>query len=103
MTSYPKIFDLLNDYLDADGKSERWITVQEFRTCFRLTKSYSRVISGYFQRIYQNLIYLCPFRVIQIEQGGDPDNPYHSVHRYLVTKSLGVPGKCVHRNPESFF
>jgi hypothetical protein len=34
MTSYPKIFDLLNDYLDADGKSERWITVQEFRTCF---------------------------------------------------------------------
>ena len=34
MTSHPKIVDLLKDYMDADSRKERWITVQEFRTCF---------------------------------------------------------------------
>ena len=88
MTSHPKIFELLKDYMDADGQSERWITVQEFRTYFHLKKSCSPVISGYFQRIYQNPTYLCPYRVIKIEQVRDPANPYRSLQRYLVKKSL---------------
>lgn len=102
MTSHPKIFELLKDYMDADSQSERWITVQEFRTYFHLKKSCSPVISGYFQRIYQNPTYLCPYRVIKTEQVRDPSNPYRSVRRYLVKKSLRVPGKNVQkgiRNP----
>lgn len=93
MTSHPKIFELLKDYMDADGQSERWITVQEFRTYFHLKKGCSPVISGYFQRIYQNPTYLCPYRVIKIEQVCDPAIPYRSVRRYLVKKSLRVPGE----------
>ncbi len=91
MTSHPKIFELLKDFMDTDGRSERWITVQEFRTHFHLKKSCSPVISGYFQRIYQNPTYLCPYRVIKTEQVRDPSNPYRSVRRYLVRKSLRVP------------
>jgi hypothetical protein len=91
MTSHPKIFELLKEFMDRDGQSERWITVQEFRNYFQLKKSCSPVISGYFQRIYQNPTYLCPYRVIKIEQIRDPANPYRSVRRYLVKKSLGVP------------
>jgi|WetSurMetagenome_2_1015567.scaffolds.fasta_scaffold147855_1 hypothetical protein len=98
MTSHPKIVDLLKDYMDAEGHSERWITVQEFRTFFHLQKSYSPVIAGYFQRIYQNPTYLCPYRVIRTEQIRDPANPYRSVRRYLVEKSLRVPGKDLPRS-----
>jgi len=92
MTSHPKITELLKDYMDADGQSERWITVQEFRTFFHLQKNCSPVIAGYFQRKYQNPTYLCPFRVIRTEQVTDPANPYRTVRRYLVEK------RTVHRN-----
>jgi hypothetical protein len=93
MTSHPKIFELLKEYMDADGQSERWITVQEFRTYFHLEKSCSPVISGYFRRIYQNPTYLCPFRVVRIDLVQDPANPYRSVKRYLVQKASLIPEK----------
>jgi len=93
MTTHPKIFELLKDYMDADTQTERWITVQEFRTYFHLKKSCSPVIAGYFRRIYQNPTYLCPYRVTRIEQVKDPANPYRSVRRYLVEKSVHMPEK----------
>jgi hypothetical protein len=93
MTSHPKIVELLKDYMDRDCRSERWITVQEFRSYFHLQKSCSPVIAGYFQRIYQNPTYLCPYRVIRIQNIQDPANPYRSVRRYLVEKSFKMPGK----------
>ena len=93
MTSHPKIVELLKDFMDADNQAERWITVQEFRTYFHLKTGCSPVIAGYFQRIYQNPTYLCPYRVIRIEQVKDPANPYRSVRRYLVEKSFPVPGR----------
>jgi hypothetical protein len=93
MTSHPKIFELLKDYMDADRQSERWITVKEFRTYFHLKQGWSPVISGYFQRIYQNPTYRCPYRVTRIEKVRDPANPYRSVKRYLVEKSIRIPGK----------
>jgi hypothetical protein len=91
MTSHPKIVELLKDYMEAESQSARWITVQEFRTYFQLQKSCAPVIAGYFQRIYQNPTYLCPYRVIKIEQVSDPRNPYRSVRRYLVEKSPAIP------------
>ncbi len=87
----PEIFDLLRDYMEADHRPVRWITVQEFRTYFTLPKSCSPVIAGYFQRIYQNPTYLCPYRVIRIEQVRDPANPYRYVRRYIVGRSLPFP------------
>jgi hypothetical protein len=48
MTSHLKLVDLLDDYMDADGQSERWITVQEFCTCFRLKKGVRRSFPGIF-------------------------------------------------------
>ena len=92
MTNHPKIFELLKDFMDADSRSERWITVQEFRTFFHLKTSCSPVISGYFRRLYQNPTYLCPYRVIRIGYVRDPANPYRSVKRYLVEKTPRVPG-----------
>ena len=89
--------------MDADSQSERWITVQEFRTYFHLKKSCSPVISGYFQRIYQNPTYLCPYRVIKTEQIRDPSNPYRSVRRYLVKKLLRVREKMYRKVSESLF
>ena len=92
MTNHPKILELLNDYMDADGQQERWITVQEFRTYFHLDPGWSPVISGYFQRIYQNPTYRCPYRVTRIEKVRDPANPYRSVRRYRVERSIRIPG-----------
>jgi hypothetical protein len=91
MTSHPKIVELLKDYMDADSQRARWITVQEFRTFFNLQRKCSKVIAGYFQRIYQNRTYGGPYRVIRIEQIRDPANPYRSVRRYLVEKSPSIP------------
>jgi hypothetical protein len=99
MTSHPKIVDLLKDYMNADSQSKRWITVQEFRTYFHLERGCSPVIAGYFQRIYQNPTYLCPYRVVRIENASDPANPYRTVRRYLVEKSLpcgkNTPQPCI--------
>jgi hypothetical protein len=103
MTSHPKIFDMLKDYMDADSQSKRWITVQEFRTYFHLKKSCSPVISGYFQRIYQNPTYLCPYRVIKIENIRDPANPYRSVKRYLVETSPQFSRKDLQRGIQNTF
>ena len=103
MTSHPRIVELLKDYMDADGQRERWITVQEFRTFFHLNKSCSPVISGYFQRIYQNPTYLCPYRVIKIDNIRDPANPYRSVRRYLVRKSSRAEGNDLRRSIRKTF
>ena len=84
MTSNPKIFELLKDFMDAASQSERWITVQEFRTFFHLKTSCSPVIAGYFHQLYQNPKYLCLYRVIRIEHVRDPTNRYRTVRRYLV-------------------
>lgn len=73
MGSHPKIVDLLKDYMDADDQSEHGIMAQEFRTCFRLKKSCSPVISGYFQRIYRNPTFLGHYRVVKTQQVRDPD------------------------------
>jgi hypothetical protein len=91
MTSHPKIFELLKKYMDADNQPSRWITVQEFRSYFNLQRGCSPVIAGYFQRIYQNPTYLCPYRVIRIEHVRGPANQYRSVRRYLVERSPPVP------------
>ena len=96
MTSHPEIFELLKDYMEADPQSERWVTVQEFRTYFHLKKRCSPVVSGYFQRIYQNLTYLCPYRVTRIVRVRDPSDSYRFVRRYLVEKTLR-PEKAPHR------
>ena len=93
MTSHPEIFELLKDYMEADPQSERWVTVQEFRSYFHLKKRCSRVISGYFQRIYQNPTYLCPYRVTRIVRVRDPSDPYRFVRRYRVEKTLRIPKK----------
>jgi hypothetical protein len=91
MTSHPKIVELLKDFMDADGRPARWITVQEFRTFFHLQRRCSKVIAGYFQRIYQNRTYGGPYRVIRTEQVKDPANPYRYVKRYLVEKTPPNP------------
>ena len=98
MTSHPKIVELIKDYMDADDQPERWITVQEFRTYFHLQKSCSPVIAGYFQRIYQNPTYLCPYKVIRIDQVRDPANPYRFVRRYLVEKSPRILNQELQRS-----
>jgi hypothetical protein len=79
MTSHPEIFELLKDYMESDSQPSRWITVQEFRSYFNLQRGCSPVITGYFQRIYQNPTYRCPYRVIRIEQVRDPAHQYRSV------------------------
>ncbi len=93
MTSHPEIYELLKDYMEADPRSERWVTVQEFRSYFHLKKRCSPVIAGYFQRIYQNPTYLCPYRVTKIERVRDPSDPYRFVGRYRVEKTLRIPKK----------
>ena len=103
MTSHPKIFELLKDFLEADLQTERWITVKEFRTYFHLHQRCSQVISGYLQRIYQNPTYPCPYRVTKIEKVRDPSNPYRFVRRYLVEKKdMIIKGFKPHKTAINF-
>jgi len=95
MTSHPAILDLLEQYIEMQGGGEQWLTVQEFRTHYRMEKNSSREISGILQRIYRNPMFFSPCRVIRIEKTKDPVQPHRTVMKYLVRKhEISRPARC---------
>jgi len=94
MGSSPEICDLLEEFMDADGMPERWITVEEIRTFFRLHRNSSHAIAGILRRLYKNRTFGYPYRVIRIEKFTETKPPYRIFTRYLVQKrsSASQPG-----------
>ncbi len=83
-----EIPDLLAQYMEVCGETERWITVYELRTYFHLDESSAHAISGFLRRIYQGPFFSYEYRVKRIEKIIVNTPQRRSINRYLVKKRL---------------
>ena len=84
MRKYPGIPELLEAYMQEQGSVERWITVQELRDRFGLTRYQCNTVSGFLRRLEFGPFGQFPFIVAKIirEKGENPSDP--KKNRYLL-------------------
>jgi len=84
MRKYPGIPELLEAYMQEQGSLERWVTVQELRDRFGLTRYQCNTVSGFLRRLDYGPFGQFPFIVAKItrEDGANPSDPKKC--RYLL-------------------
>jgi hypothetical protein len=84
MRKYPGIPELLETYMEEQGTDERWVTVQELRERFGLTRYQCNTVSGFLRRLASGPFGQFPYIVVGINQkeGGNPSDP--KKYRYLL-------------------
>lgn len=97
MKKYSGIPELLEQYMVENNTNERWVTVQELRDCFGLTRYQYNTISGFLRRLEFGSFGQCPYIVVRIEKVEriSPSDPPKC--RYLVKRKdiigKGISGK----------
>lgn len=86
MRKYPGIPELLETYMEEQESAERWVTVQELRDRFGLTRYQCNTVSGFLRRLKYGPFGQFPFIVAKIirEDGETPSDPKKC--RYLLKK-----------------
>jgi hypothetical protein len=86
MRKYNGIPELLEQYMREEGDGERWVTVQELRDRFGLTRYQGNTVSGFLRRLHAGTFGQCPYIVLRIDQveGYRPGAPLK--YRYLVKR-----------------
>ncbi|MDD1691527.1 MAG: hypothetical protein LUQ66_12825 [Methanoregula sp.] len=86
MNKYPDIPELLEAYMVESATDERWVTAQELRNHFGLTRYQSNTVSAFLRRLRFGPFGRFPFIVERIEQqmGENPSDPKKS--RYLLKR-----------------
>jgi hypothetical protein len=101
MRKYPGIPELLEQFMQEQGTDERWITVQELRNRFGLTRYQCNTVSGFLRRLEFNTFGRFSYQVLRIEpmKGAGPSDPPKC--RYLIKRKdlTGTVHQCVF--PES--
>jgi len=84
MNKYPGIPELLEQFMAEQGTDEYWVTVQELRDRFGLTRYQCNTISGFLRRLEFRPFGQFPYIVARIEHAGgeNPSDPPKC--RYLV-------------------
>lgn len=89
MPTHPEIPDLLEQYMEASGSSECWVTVRELRSYFHLHESVGPAVSGFLHKIHHGPFISCRYKVARIEKFQDPEPPYRKIAKYLVKERPG--------------
>jgi len=100
MRKYEGIPELLEAYMVENAADERWITVQELRTRFNLTRYQSVTVSAFLRRLEQGPFVRYPYIVLKIER--IPATPSENIRgdRYLVTlRGCGTVHKSGEQEP----
>jgi hypothetical protein len=82
-----EIPDLLAQYMETCGTTERWITVYELRSYFNLDESTAHAVSGFLRRIYHRPYFSYQYRVKRIEKILVDTPQRRNINRYLVKKT----------------
>jgi hypothetical protein len=93
MRKYSGIPELLEQYMEEQGTDERWITVQELRGRFGLTRYQCNTVSGFLRRLEFRSFGRFPYIVARIEQeagAGSSDPPRC---QYLVKRKTAQDDK----------
>jgi hypothetical protein len=97
MRKYHGIPELLEQFMQEQGAEERWITVQELRDRFGLTRYQCNTVSGFLRRLEFDTFGRFSYRVIRIEhvKGAGPSGPPKC--RYLIKRknlpATGIPDR----------
>jgi|GEM_PF-843608 len=101
MRKYQGMPELLEQYMGEQGSGEQWVTVQELRDRFGLTRYQCNTVSGFLRRLEFGSFGRFPFIVARIEktEGTNPSDPPKC--RYLVQEKEvhgaalpGNKGRC---------
>jgi hypothetical protein len=86
MRKYPGMPELLEQFMQEQETEECWITVQELRYRFGLTRYQCNNVSGFLRRLKSGSFGRFPYIVVRIEQAGatHPSDPPKC--RYLVKR-----------------
>lgn len=88
---YPRIPEMLEEYM-ADGSGDsRWITVEELRDHFMLERRDWTSISGFLKRIYKRPYRNFPYVVTRFERQEKPGKKTVFVNRYLLKRRESFP------------
>jgi len=84
MRKYNGIPELLEQFMQAEGSDKQWVTVQELRNRYGLTRYQCNTVSGFLRRLHAGTFGQCPYVVVRIElmerrNASDPPK-----YRYLV-------------------
>lgn len=84
MNRYNGIPELLEQFMEEEEVTERWVTVQELRDRFGLTRYQCNTVSGFLRRLRFGVFGRFPYIVLHVRQ--DSGNSAYSPRtaRYLV-------------------
>jgi hypothetical protein len=84
MTRRQEVPDLLEQFMEASGSKERWVTVRELRLFFQLDESAGPAFSGFLRKIHHGPFFTCRYKVARMEKFRDTTPPYRMIKKYLV-------------------
>ena len=84
MKKYSVIPELLEQYMIENNTDERWVTVNELRVRFGLTRYQYNTISGFLRRLEFRSFGQCPYIVLRIEKVERTSLSDPPKYRYLV-------------------
>lgn len=88
MNRYDGIPERIEQFMADTGSTERWVTVQELRDHFGLSRYQCNTVSGFLRRISSGPFRSFAYIVLRIERGGVGSScPLKA--RYLVTRRRG--------------
>ena len=90
MRKYSGIPELLEKFMQEQGAVERWVTVQEHRDRFGLTRYQCNTVSGFLRRLEFGSFAQFPYIVLKIEriEQNCPSDPPKC--RYLVKRKTVI-------------
>lgn len=97
MTRHSEVPELVEQYMEAKGRSARWVTVREIRNHFDLDDSIAPAVSGFLHKIYQGPFFSFRYKVARIEKFQDAVPPYRIISRYFVEERKS-PGRPMQEN-----
>jgi hypothetical protein len=86
MRKYPGIPELLEQFMQEQGADERWITVQELRDRFGLTRYQCNTVSGFLRRLHAGTFSQFPYIVARVEPAEGVTLSGPPKCRYLVKR-----------------
>jgi hypothetical protein len=91
MKKYSGMPELLEQYMEEQGVRERWVTVQELRDRFGLSRYQCNTVSGFLRRLEYSTFGKCPYIVMRIEHQEESSPSRPAVSRYLVQRKDPSP------------
>lgn len=84
MNKYPGIPEMLEQFMEEQCREECWVTVQELRDRFALTRYQCNTVSGFLRRLEFGTFGQFPYIVVRIEQTRNTQISDPPKSRYLV-------------------